>query len=146
MEKNLTADMILQGATVFCGNRLPKDQDFIAIQGNRIIGIGPQGQEKDFIGEGTKVLRFQKEQFLMPGLHDHHIHLIQAGMPDKYADLTSASSQEEAAVMTADFAKTIPDDEWVMGFGWSRMSWTHKDLPTKESLDERIPEIGRAHV
>lgn len=140
MEKNLTADMILQGATVFCGNGLPKDQDFIAIKGNRIIGIGPEGQEKDFIGEGTRVFRFQKDQFLMPGLHDHHIHLIQAGMLDKYADLTEASSQEEAAEMTADFAKTIPEDEWVMGFGWSRMSWTQKDLPTKESLDERIPD------
>lgn len=140
MEKNLTADMILQGAAIFCGKGLPKDQDFIAIKGNRIIGIGPKGQEKAFIGEGTRVFRFQKEQLLMPGLHDNHIHLIQAGMLDKYADLTSASSQEEAAEMTAEFAKTLPEDEWIMGFGWSRMSWTHKDLPAKESLDERIPD------
>lgn len=140
MHNKLTADMILQGATIYCGKDLPADYDYIAIKGDKIIGVGPKDKAEDFISEKTKVITFQKSQFLMPGLHDNHIHLIQAGMLDKYVDLTAASSQEEAAGLVADFAKTIPEEEWIMGFGWSRLSWANKDLPVKETLDALIPD------
>lgn len=132
--------MILQGATIYCGKGLPENYDFIALKGNKIIGIGPKDKAQDFITGGTKIISFEENQLLMPGLHDNHIHLIQAGMLDKYVDLTAASSQEEAAELVAAFAKTIPDEEWIMGFGWSRLSWVNKDLPIKETLDALIPD------
>lgn len=134
------ADLILCGATIFSGKALADEQEFIAIAGNRIIGMGKSDEVRSFRGEQTKVISLEKEQMIMPGLHDHHIHLIQAGMLDKYVDLTGTSSQEEAAQLAADFAASIPEGEWVMGFGWSRQSWVRKDLPTKHSLDKLIAD------
>ncbi|MCQ4636603.1 amidohydrolase [Anaerovorax odorimutans] len=140
MRDKIIADMILEGASIFCGEKLPKDYDFVAVKGNRIIATGYEAQKANYIGEDTRVLKLDKENLIVPGLHDNHIHLIQAGMLDKYADLSTAPSQEEAAKTIAEFAKTIPDETWVMGFGWSRMSWEDKSLPTKESLDRYIAD------
>lgn len=140
MENKLIADFVLQGATIFCGKGFKKDYDFIAIKENKLIKIGQMGQEQDYIGKETRVIQFDKKQLIIPGLHDNHIHLIQAGMLDKYVNLTEASSQEEAAKMVSNFAKTIPEEEWIMGFGWSRMSWENKKLPSKDSLDQFISD------
>lgn len=140
MRNKIIADVILEGATIFCGEQLPKDYDFVAIKGNKIIATGYADQKADYVGDATQILTLSKDNLVVPGIHDNHIHLIQAGMLDKYADLTAASSQGMAAEMTAAFAETIPDETWVMGFGWSRMGWEDKTLPTKESLDRCIPD------
>lgn len=140
MERKQVADLLLRGATIFKGKGLHKEDDFVAIAGNQVIGTGKDGEEEAYMGEKTRVISLTKEQLIIPGIHDHHIHLIQAGMLEKYVDLTTASSEEEAARLTADFAATLPEGEWVMGFGWSRLSWTDKNLPTKHSLDQLIAD------
>lgn len=138
MEK-VKAHLLISGGKIYCGRNLPVDYNFIAVADNKILGLGYHGQEGDYIGEGTRIILLEEHQMVIPGIHDNHIHLIQAGMLDKYADLTEAGSQDEAAKIAADFAQTIPDEKWVMGFGWSRMGWKDKDLPVKGTLDRYLP-------
>ncbi|QOX62710.1 amidohydrolase [Anoxybacterium hadale] len=133
--KQMTADILIKGAAFFDGRRSRPEIDFIAVRENKIIGMGGEEQAGAFIGADTVVCEFSKDQMVMPGFHDNHIHLIQSGMLDKYADLTMASSEEEAAEMVLEFAKKITDEKWVMGFGWSRFAWKNKKFPTRESLD-----------
>lgn len=107
MTNGKEADVVIHGGLIYCGQHLR--EGFIAIQGNKIVALGLCGQEDEWIGPETTILSLHREQLVLPGLHDNHIHLIQAGMFDKYADLTAASSQEAAAAMTAEFAASIPD-------------------------------------
>ena len=91
------ADMILKGATFFYGRKdagyRVKDINFVAVKGGRIVGIGKEGEDADFTGPDTKVYEFTKDRLIMPGIHDNHVHLLQAGMLSKYADLYSARTE-----------------------------------------------------
>lgn len=137
---NKKADTILMGGTLFCGQGLPQDMDFVAIKENKIIGIGKTGEEGSYLGQETRVISLHKNQLVIPGLHDNHIHLIQAGMLEKYVDLNGTTSQAEAAEKVKTFADTIPKEEWILGFGWARMSWEDKDMPQASTLDRVLPD------
>ncbi|MEG1584537.1 MAG: amidohydrolase family protein, partial [Anaerovorax sp.] len=110
------------------------------VKSNKIVGLGKIGQEDEYITPKTKVVLLNKNQMVMPGIHDNHIHLIQAGMLEKYADLYGSVSQEEAADRVVKFAEKNPHENWMVGFGWARMSWTDHSLPKAKTLDLLFPD------
>ena len=136
------ADMILKGATFFFGRKdagyRAKDINFVAVKDGRIVGIGKEGEDADFTGPDTKVYEFTKDRLIMPGIHDNHVHLLQAGMLSKYADLYSARTEEEAVAMAKEYADANPDDKWIIGIGWSKYAF--KGLPNKKSIDAVISD------
>ncbi len=136
------ADMILKGATFFYGKKdagcMAKDINFVAIKDGRIAGLGKEGEETPFIGPDTKVYEFTKDRLVMPGIHDNHVHLIQAGLLSKYADLSGAGSEEAAVALAKEYADANPDDKWIIGIGWSKFAF--KGLPSKKSIDAVISD------
>ncbi len=132
------ADLILKGATFFTGTELDESIDFIAIQGNRILAAGPESEAAGYTDEHTKTFEYTKDQMILPGIHDNHIHLIQSGMLVKFLDLSREPSEEAAAKTVSAFAKEHPDQNWIIGFGWSKFAFGKP--PRKESLDALIPD------
>lgn len=132
------ADRILKGGTFFSGKQKEDDWDFIAVKDNKILAMGNSEEMETFVGADTKIHQFTKEQLIMPGIHDNHIHLIQAGLLEKYADLFDAKSEAEAIETARNFAEANPDEKWVLGFGWSKYAFG--ELPTKESIDAVISD------
>lgn len=55
-----TADLLLRGASVYCGKGLPEDYDFVAVKDNRIVDAGYEGQETELIGSRTRVITLDK--------------------------------------------------------------------------------------
>jgi predicted amidohydrolase YtcJ len=137
---NGKADIVLYGASFYSAKQDLSKIDFVAVSGNKICGLGSDKDMDKFIGPYTYLMHYSKDQLIMPGLHDNHVHLIISGMIDKYIDLTDSKSEADAAKTVAEFAKTIPDEEWILGAGWCRMSWNEKKMPTKSSLDALIPD------
>lgn len=140
MKDELKADIVLEGGSFYCGKGLVNDVDFIAIQNNKILAIGKSKDMCKYIDSNTEVLSFEKNNLIMAGIHDNHVHLIQAGVLEKYAKLYSTTSEKEAAQCIAEYAKTIPDEKWVMAIGFRMPSWVDTAIPTKESLDVLIPD------
>lgn len=140
MKNDLKANIILKGASFYCGRNINNDVDFVAVSDNRIIAVGKKEDIDRYIGENTKIIEFCKENLIIPGIHDNHIHLIQAGILERYVELYSTTSKEDAAKRVAEFAKTIPDEKWVMGVGFRRFSWSDTSFPTKDILDRVIPD------
>jgi len=140
MKTELKASMILEGASFYRGGALDNDVDFIAVRDDRILAVGKKERMSAYLDENTRVISFSKDHLIIPGLHDNHVHLIQAGILERYVKLYTAVSAEDAARRTADFAGTIPDEKWVMGVGFRRMSWADSSYPSKETLDELIPD------
>lgn len=136
---NKKADLIIKGGTFFTGTG-NDDVDFIAVKDNQIMGLGSQEEESRYWGDNTRVLEYSKESLIMPGLHDNHIHLMQAGMLVKFLNVFGIPSEEETAKVTADYAAAHPEDKWIIGFGWCRFSWQGHKFPTKDSLDAVIPD------
>lgn len=129
------ADLILKGASFYCGKGISNDIDFIAIKADRILALGRDEEIEKYISEKTEIIYFDKEHLITPGLHDSHVHLIQAGLLEKYVSLTDSTSEEDAVKKVVEFAETIPEEKWVIGIGFYRMSWDKPDRPTKKSLD-----------
>lgn len=132
------ADIILKGGTFFSGKQRVDHWDFIAVRGNQISAAGAVDEMEPYVGSDTKIYEFQKDQLIMPGIHDNHIHLIQAGLLDKYADLFISRSEAEAVEITKAFAETIPEEKWIIGFGWSKFAFG--TLPSKDSIDAVISD------
>lgn len=136
----MKAQIILEGASFYCGKGLDDNVDFVAIAGNKILALGKKEDMRQYVGEETEVISYSEENFIMAGLHDNHVHLVQAGILEKYIELYSTTSKEDTAQRVAAFAKTIPNEKWVMGVGFRRPSWTDTAIPTKEILDQYIPD------
>lgn len=140
MKTELKADIILEGASFYCGRGLDSNIDFIAVKDNKILALGKKDDLEKYIGEDTQVISYTKENMIIPGLHDNHVHLIQAGILEKYEKLYSTTSKEDAARIIAEFAETIPNEKWVMGVGFRRMSWEDTSMPDCKTLDRVIAD------
>lgn len=108
---------------------------FVAIEGNRIVGVGPLEQADEFVGTDTKVFEY-KDKLVMPAFHDSHTHLILAGMYKTYINLGAARSEEETAAMVKEYYDKNPFEGWAFGFNWYHVYWDKKELPHKETLDQ----------
>ncbi|GIN91278.1 hypothetical protein J22TS1_23290 [Siminovitchia terrae] len=134
----MNADVIIQGNNIFTGRDNQTMKGFIAIKDKSIVAVDT-GQNMDkYIGNGTKVFRFDNE-LITPGFHDFHIHLFLGSLSHDSVSVHEARSEREAAVMVKQFADSRPDDPWVLGFNWYHPDWNEAKLPTFHSLDELIP-------
>ncbi|MFC7393172.1 amidohydrolase [Scopulibacillus cellulosilyticus] len=144
METSIKADMVLSSNAVFTGLEDKPINAVIAIKGNKIIAIGSQKEVASFIGSETKRYDF-KDELIMPGFNDFHIHLEQGSLSEYCADLSGAASEQEAVdilkkhVMEND-NNEIGKDKWILGFGWYHVFWDEPKLPHRSSIDKEFPD------
>ncbi len=134
------ADIILKSNAVFDSVRQKPFDGFVAIKGNRIIGVGNRQEAEAYTGSETKVYEYA-DKLVMTGFHDSHTHLLMAGMYQTYVNLINARSEEEAVQMVKRKVEDAGDEEgWIIGFSWYHVFWDSRTLPTKKSLDEYFPD------
>lgn len=133
------ADIVILSRAIFTGvDELPVS-GCIAISENLIIAVGPYKDIEAMIDSNTKIYEYG-DNLIVPGFHDSHVHLILAGLFQKYINLQKADSEEEAAQMVKQFADSRLDDPWVLGFAWYHVFWENKKLPHRSTLDSLIPD------
>jgi predicted amidohydrolase YtcJ len=133
------ADFIIISDSIFTATSQYPMEGAIAIKGDRILAIGTYEEIEQYrVSQTREVQAFGK--LVLPGFHDFHVHLWLGAMFQEYLSLTFCSSEEEAADKMAAFAEDNPDDPWVLGFGWHHVRWPGQLLPTRHSLDSRIPD------
>ena len=85
---------------------------------------------------------------VVPGLIDTHIHLFPYSCNLERLVLDKVTSVKELQEKLREYAKTVPEGDWIYGFGFDNERFTDdRSLPTKEVLDEACPDhkvvIGR---
>ncbi|MEX6701481.1 amidohydrolase [Peribacillus frigoritolerans] len=133
------ADVIISSNTVFTGLSDQPEPASIAIKDNKIVAIGTEEELKHCAGEHTKIYQF-KDQLIMPGFHDFHIHIMQGAVALNSVNLFAARSEDEALEMIGEFAESKPENQWVIGFTWDAGYWDTQQLPTRHSLDHILPD------
>ncbi|WP_458355415.1 amidohydrolase [Peribacillus frigoritolerans] len=133
------ADIIISGNTVFTGLSDQPEPASIAIRDNKIIAIGSEEEIKHLSGEHTKIYQF-KDQLIMPGFHDFHLHIMQGAVALNSVNLFAARSEGEALEMIGEYAESKPENQWVIGFTWDAGYWDTQQLPTRHSLDRILPD------
>ncbi|MED4693879.1 amidohydrolase [Peribacillus frigoritolerans] len=133
------ADVIISSNTVFTGLSDQPEPASIAIKDNKIVAIGTEEEIKHCAGEHTKIYQF-KDQLIMPGFHDFHLHIMQGAVALNSVNLFAARSEDEALEMIDEFAESKPQNQWVIGFTWDAGYWDTQQLPTRHSLDHILPD------
>ncbi|MEK4026993.1 amidohydrolase [Pseudobacillus sp. FSL P4-0506] len=133
------ADIVLKGNAIFTGVNDEPVSGAVIIKDNRISDICSKEKSKDYIGSDTKVYSFDDE-LIMPGFHDFHLHLFLGSLYADSVSLIDAKSELEAAIKVKEFADQRPEDPWVFGFRWYHVHWDNHTLPSRQTLDELIPD------
>jgi predicted amidohydrolase YtcJ len=137
------ADIILKSSNIFDSIRDEPFAGAIAVAGDRIVAVGDAAEiDKAYAGDGARVYDFG-DKLIVPGFIDAHMHYFSGSlMTSKYMCLIfDCKSEIECADRIEAFAAEHPEFEQVVALGW-QVSWWGEDaaLPTKASLDARIPE------
>lgn len=139
MNEAQKADVIISSDCIFDGISDTPYAGAVAIAGDRIVAVGDRSKIEHLRNEATIHYDYG-DNLLMPGFHDSHVHLILSGLFQTCVNLHSARSEQEAAIMVRDFARTRPQDPWVLGFTWYHIFWDKQELPCKETLDAVLPD------
>jgi len=135
----IKADIIIKGNNIFTGISEETISGFVAIKEDKIFYVGTNKEIELFIGLNTNIYSYDDE-LIMPGFHDDHVHIIDGALYEESVKLQNTKTQKEAAAKVKEFADTRRDDPWVLGYGWYHIYWDEKNYPTKDSLDELIPD------
>ncbi|MEJ2237462.1 MAG: amidohydrolase [Gemmatimonadales bacterium] len=113
------------------------DAEAIAARDGRILYVGSNDDVWKYQGPTTDVIDVDGATIL-PGLIDSHVHIAGLGANLERVNLVGLDTEAEAVDMVAERAATVPEGEWIIGWGWDEGAWAD-DYPTMQLLSRRVP-------
>lgn len=110
----------------------------VFVERNKIVFVGSNEEVKKLIDDKTEVIDL-KGKLMLPGFIDDHVHFISGGSYLLGIDLRPANSTTEFKNILKEYAKKNPG-KWITGGYWDHEKWETKSLPTKEMIDEVVPD------
>jgi predicted amidohydrolase YtcJ len=114
------------------------DAEAIAMRGGRITFVGTSADALKRKGKATEVLDAQGATIL-PGLVDAHTHLANLGASLRRVNLVGAATEEEVVRRVEERARSTPEGEWIVGYGWDEGAWANH-YPDRKLLSARVPK------
>jgi predicted amidohydrolase YtcJ len=130
------ADLVFTGGPVFTADTVRSRTEGVAVAGGRIVALGAGVGE--LVGPGTEVVDLAG-RMLIPGFQDAHVHPVWGGLDMLRCDLSPYGTAPEYLDAIAAYATAHPDDDWILGGGWS-MSAFPGGTPTAADLDRVVPD------
>lgn len=132
------AELIVVGGTIHTADDAYPSAQAFAVRGGRFAHVGSVNDAMALRGPATEVLDL-REQTVLPGLIDAHLHLTNLGLKLEQVQLDGVRSVEELVERTAAFARTACEP-WILGRGWDENLWARNAFPTHEALSAAIPD------
>jgi predicted amidohydrolase YtcJ len=110
----------------------------VAVKGGRIAAVGTESDMKEHVGPRTEIVDLDGKM-LVPGFQDAHVHPPSGGLEMLQCNLNDGHSLEDYVRIIRTYADSHPDEEWILGGGWS-MDIFPGGTPTKDILDEVVPD------
>lgn len=132
------ADLILRGGHVHTVDPAAPRAEAVAVRGERIVAVGSAAVVAELEGPRTRVVDLAG-RLLLPGFQDAHVHPISAGVDQLECDLRGARGREGVLETIRAYVAAHPDDEWVVGSGWSMADFEH-GTPRREDLDAIVAD------
>lgn len=131
-------DMVLRNGVVYTVNPEQPTAEAIAIDNGLIVFVGSNSDVEAFIGSDTQVENLNGK-FVMPGIHDVHIHPLEAASGSIVFQLDPNENDPEnfaSAIRTAD--RRNPGTGWLIGWGHSLYTLLEANRPVKEIIDDVV--------
>ena len=77
-----------------------------------------------------------KGRFVVPGMIDAHVHVMETGFAKMTLDLSGTRSLDEALGRISAYVAAHPDRAWIEGTGWNQVDWGLDRMPTAAELDQ----------
>jgi len=113
------------------------DAEAVAIRDGKIVFVGSNRDAESYRGAETEVIDVEGGTIL-PGLVDSHVHIAELGAKLERVLLVGVATEEEAVERIAERAASVPQGEWIIGWGWDDGAWASR-YPTNQLLSERVP-------
>lgn len=132
------ADKIFINAVIYTMNSQNEIANSIAVKDGKIIYIGDEIESYNHLGNKTEIIDL-KENTVIPGLIDAHMHIEWTGKFLQSLNLLGTKSAEEIADKIRAASSSMNPGEWIEGFGWDQNDWEVQNFPTSQILTEAAP-------
>jgi len=130
-------DLLLSGGRVFTGARDERPATAVGVSGGRIVAVG--GDDVVELAGPTTERVDLRGRMLLPGFQDAHIHPAWGALELLRCHLAGLSTPSAYLDRVARYAAENPDDEWIVGSGWSLVHFPDGE-PRADQLDARVPD------
>lgn len=125
-------DMVFSGGPVFTSRAVRSRPTAVAVDDGRVVAVGHE-EVLDLATSRTEHVDL-RGRMLLPGFQDAHVHPVWAGVDMLRCDLTELSSADAYLERIARYVREHPDEEWVLGAGWSMAAFPG-GTPTAAAID-----------
>jgi predicted amidohydrolase YtcJ len=132
------ADLVLTGGNVHTVDQARPRAEAVVVRGERIVAVGSAADAASLMGPRTRVVDLAG-RLLLPGFQDAHVHPVEAGVDRLHCDLRTARGRDGVLAAIRAYVAAHPDDEWVIGSGWSMADFEH-GTPRREDLDAIVSD------
>ncbi|UNK71362.1 amidohydrolase [Microbacterium sp. H1-D42] len=129
--------VVFQGGAIFTGSGEPLQGHAVVVTDGRITALVSETEIDAHIGPDAERVDLDGA-LLAPGFQDAHIHAVGGGIELLQCNLSDSESAEDAVAMVRAYAEANPDEEWILGGGWS-MDHYPGGAPVRTLLDEAVP-------
>jgi len=132
------ADMIIHHAKIYTVDEKFSMAEAMVVRDGKIVATGTN---EDILKEyESDVMEDAKGKTVFPGFIDAHAHFVGYGFSLQRVNLVGTGSWEEVLNRCSEFAKTLPEGQWLTGRGWDQNDWAVKEFPSNEKLNELFPD------
>jgi predicted amidohydrolase YtcJ len=133
------ADMVLRNGSIYTVDGMRSWAQAVAIDDGRIVYVGSDEGAEEYAGASTQVVDL-RGRMLLPGFQDVHIHPIGGGIEAAACDLNGLTTLDQYLEKIRSYATENPDEEWILGGGWSMSVFGPGANASRKLLDEIVPD------
>ncbi|MDC0237300.1 amidohydrolase [Gammaproteobacteria bacterium] len=133
------ADFIFRNAAIYTVNPDQPWASAIAVKDGRIAYVGDLLGAQELSGSDTQTIDLNG-RMMLPGFHDIHVHPVESGVLYQQCVLFDIRGVDKLLDKISECALAKPQDEWIVGAGWTLDNFVPSGLPDKKLLDEIVPD------
>ena len=143
--RKISADLIIQGGTIYTANVRQPNVEAVAIKGDTILFAGSLVESKEYHDENTEILDLRGAT-MTPGFIESHGHFMGLGYSEMNLDLMEVKSYDELVQKVKQAVAQAQPGQWIVGRGWHQDKWDVKPekivkgFQTHEKLSEVSPD------
>jgi len=123
--------------SIYTVNPKQPTAEAVYVEDDIIKFVGSNADVKKLTDDKTEIIDLEGRQML-PGFIDDHTHFADGGFYLLGINLRNAKSTGEFKQILKDYDKNN-SPRWITGGYWDHEAWEIKELPTKEMIDEAVP-------
>ena len=143
--RKISADLIIQGGTIYTANVQQPNVEAVAIKGDTILFAGSLAESKAYQVDQTEILDLRGAT-MTPGFIESHGHFMGLGYSEMNLDLMEVKSYDELVEKVKQAVAQAQPGQWIVGRGWHQDKWDVKPekivkgFQTHEKLSEVSPD------